>query len=576
MAKIFKVEIQNFRGIQNLIWFPAPGINCLIGSGDSGKSTILDAIDLCLGARRYVQFSDVDFHALDVSSPIKISITLFDLDIPLKNVETYGIFLRSINPATRDIEEEPHKDWSTALTVQLIVEGDLEPVWSLTSAQAESLGTTRHLAWKDRALVAPTRLGGYSNSNLSWTRGSVLNKLTDERAEVGAALIEAARLARSSFGDHAHDQLGDTLKLVTETAASLGIPVGVSARALLDTHSAPFNDGAISLHSEQGIPLRSLGTGSSRLLVAGLQKKAAKSASILLVDEVEFGLEPHRLVRLLDSLGAKDTKSTLQVFLTTHSPVALRELSGDQLFIVRRGASNHFILPVGNDDDVQSTIRTEPEAFLSRSVIVCEGASEVGLIRGLDLFWTSLGKPPLASAGVSYVDTGGSDPDRCFHRANALLRLGYRVLVVADSDKPPTESLVAAYKAAGGMLICWQLGRALEDELFLSLPPTAVTNMIDLANDFMEEGRVDEHIKSASNGVYTLAGVETEALISGYSPEIRAMLGRASRTKKGGWYKSITKMQDVGQYVVGPHLATSQPTFNIAISTLLMWAHAES
>ena len=95
-------------------------------------------------------------------------------------MESYGVFLRSINPATRDIEEEPHKDWPTALTIQLIVEGDLEPVWSLTSAQAESLGTSRHLSWKDRGLVAPTRLGGYSNSNLSWTRGSVLNKLTDE------------------------------------------------------------------------------------------------------------------------------------------------------------------------------------------------------------------------------------------------------------------------------------------------------------------------------------------------------------------------------------------------------------
>jgi predicted ATPase len=576
MAKIFKVEILNFRGIQSLIWFPAPGVNCLIGRGDSGKSTILDAIDLCLGARRYAQFSDVDFHALDVTKPIKISITLFDLDAPLKNMESYGVFLRSINPATRDIEEEPHKDWPTALTIQLIVEGDLEPIWSLTSAQAESLGTSRHLSWKDRGLVAPTRLGGYSNSNLSWTRGSVLNKLTDERAEVGAALIEAARLARSSFGDHAQDQLGDTLKLVTQTAIGLGIPVGTSARALLDTHATPFNDGAISLHSQQGIPLRSLGTGSSRLLVAGLQKMAAKSASILLVDEVEFGLEPHRLVRLLDSLGAKDTNSLLQVFLTTHSPVALRELSGDQLFIVRGGNPIHLLSPVGNDDDVQSTIRSEPEAFLSRSVIVCEGASEVGLIRGLDLYWAEQGKPPLASAGVSFVDTGGSDPDRCFHRGNALLRLGYRVLVVVDSDKPPTEALVASFLAAGGTMIAWQSGRALEDELFLSLPPVAIAPLLEMANNFMEEGRIDEHIKTASNGSYTLAGIETEALLSGYSPEVLAALGRASRTRKAGWYKSISKMQNVGQFIVGPHLGNSTPAFQLAISTLFVWAHAES
>lgn len=67
MARIRKIEITNFRGIQQLTWCPAPGINCLIGPGDSGKSTVLDAIDLCLGARRNVQFSDADFCGLDIT-----------------------------------------------------------------------------------------------------------------------------------------------------------------------------------------------------------------------------------------------------------------------------------------------------------------------------------------------------------------------------------------------------------------------------------------------------------------------------------------------------------------------------
>ena len=56
MARIKLVEINNFRGIKSMTWTPGPGINCLVGSGDSGKSTILDAMDLCLGARRSVQF----------------------------------------------------------------------------------------------------------------------------------------------------------------------------------------------------------------------------------------------------------------------------------------------------------------------------------------------------------------------------------------------------------------------------------------------------------------------------------------------------------------------------------------
>ncbi|HBK4804844.1 TPA: AAA family ATPase, partial [Enterobacter hormaechei subsp. steigerwaltii] len=52
MPKIRHIEVENFRVIKKLSWSPSPGLNCLIGPGDSGKSTILDAIDLALGARR--------------------------------------------------------------------------------------------------------------------------------------------------------------------------------------------------------------------------------------------------------------------------------------------------------------------------------------------------------------------------------------------------------------------------------------------------------------------------------------------------------------------------------------------
>ncbi|RNJ42449.1 MULTISPECIES: AAA family ATPase [Mesorhizobium] len=38
------LEIENFRAIKKLRWLPGLGVNSLIGPGDSGKSTILDAM----------------------------------------------------------------------------------------------------------------------------------------------------------------------------------------------------------------------------------------------------------------------------------------------------------------------------------------------------------------------------------------------------------------------------------------------------------------------------------------------------------------------------------------------------
>ena len=60
--------------------------------------------------------------------------------------------------------------------------------------------------------------------------------------------------------------------------------------------------------------------------------------------------------------------------MTTHSPVALRELSGNQLFVMRGSTERHEVRVVGTADDTQSTIRLYPDAFLAPNVLVCEGA----------------------------------------------------------------------------------------------------------------------------------------------------------------------------------------------------------
>jgi putative ATP-dependent endonuclease of OLD family len=371
MARIRKIEISNFRGIQTLNWLPPAGIACLIGPGDSGKSTVLDAIDLALGARRNVQFSDADFFNLEVKEAISISLTIGALDDGLKNIDAYGLCLRGFNPLTGDVEDELEKELETVLTLNLTVQSDLEPSWTLISDRAKAQNATRNLSWTDRLKLSPTRIGALADSNLGWRRGSILNRLTDEKADASAALVKAAREARDTFGDDAEKQLAETLRIVGETAKHLGIDVGGKVRALLDTHAATFAGGTVSLHDEEGVPLRGLGIGSGRLLIAGLQRKAATQSSILLVDELEHGLEPHRIVRFLGSLGSKEIDPPLQIFMTTHSPVALRELSGNQLFVLRDTGEQHEVRNVGADDDVQSTIRVYPDAFLATSVIVC-------------------------------------------------------------------------------------------------------------------------------------------------------------------------------------------------------------
>src|ERR1700693_6226371 len=264
MARIRAIEINNFRGIKAFAWLPSPGLNCLIGPGDSGKSSILDAIDFCLGARRNIQFTDADFYRLDVESPISVLVTIGELDDGLKNLDAYGMYVRGFDAQSGKIADEPERDAETVLTVTLTVASDLEPSWSLVSQRAEAQGQTRNLSWGDRVRLAPTRIGVMADYHLGWARGSVLNRVSEERVNASAALAKAARDARAAFGDDAQDQLGETLKIVATTAKELGIPIGENVKAMLDAHSVSFSGGTISLHDEEGIPLRGLGAGSMR------------------------------------------------------------------------------------------------------------------------------------------------------------------------------------------------------------------------------------------------------------------------------------------------------------------------
>jgi putative ATP-dependent endonuclease of OLD family len=575
VARIRYLEIRNFRSIRELDWMPSAGINCLVGPGDSGKSSILDAIDLCLGARRSISFGDTDFYQLDVTQPISISITVGSLSDDLKNLDLYGDFLRGFDDVVGQVEDEPRAGIETVLTVRLQIFNDLEPIWSLYSIRAEQQGLERGLAWKDRSALAPSRIGNFANSHLSWTRGSVLNRLTDERANLGAELARAAREARVNFGNQAGVQLGQTLQVVTQTAERLGVPVGGATQALLDAHSVSIGDGAIALHNAMGIPLRSLGTGSTRLLITGLQREAAEAATITLVDEVEYGLEPHRLIRLLDSLGAKDPAVPLQVFMTTHSPVAVRELAGHQLFVVRAQGAHHKVNNAGISDDTQSTLRADPEAFLAKFVIVCEGASEVGLVRGLDQFWVGLGHISITALGGAYVDVGGSNPDRCFTRGLALVKLGYRVLVIVDADKPAAPDKIAAFQTAGGQTLTWRLGRALEDELFCSFSDHVISALVSKACGVVGRELVDQHIASKSNGQKNLTSVEAEPLIEGhYTQDTKFLLGRASRIRGSGWFKSVTTYQEIGLEIVGPNFNAAEADFQNIINQLWNWTRA--
>lgn len=570
MTVVRRIEIQNFRGIEALHWCPSEGLNCLIGAGDSGKTTILDAIDWCLGARRNISVTDADFHMVDVSKPIVIRIVLGKLNDALKNVDIYGDFLRGYDAGSDTLEEEPATGLETALWLHMEVHEDLEPVWSLHSSRAATKGLERNLKWRDREMLAPLRLGTAGDSNLSWRRGSLLNRLSEETPDASSALSSAARDARNAFGTSAQAQMKEALDVVDLAAKDLGINLGRGATAMLDVHAASFGSGTVSLHSEIGIPSRNMGMGSKRLLLAGMQKHASARSPITLVDELELGLEPHRQIRFLMSLGSKDEVPTGQVFATSHSPTVLQELTHKQLWVVRPSQAGVATAVHAIPSETQGLLRSNPSAFLAKSIVICEGKTEVGFLRGLNRWRIAANFPSMEAMGVALLDADGGDPDRPFRHAQALIALGYRVSAFMDSDVPLNVNSINDLNSAGGRLFQWKYGFSIEDAIFDASPPEVVEKILHFALQENLRDTLVSKVHSASSGSMTFDSAMQSAEHKTLAHDQKMILAKAAGGKKG-WFKNVAKMEGLIVTVIQPNVQSLAPDFQIALRSMWEW-----
>lgn len=572
MAVIRHLLIDNFRSIKKAEWYPRPGLNCLIGPGDSGKSTLLDAIDLALGARRSFAFSDADFHQMNTNRPISIMATLGELSDELKDLEAFGFFLRGFDQANQQIHDEPLAGDETVLTLQLIVREDLDPEWLLYSERAYQSGVEKHLRWKYREMINPTRLGATNHHHLAWGSRSLLNKLSEDTFDPSSSLNNLSRQTRQSFLEQPPSELSDVLGLVRTIANDLGVPVG-DLKALLDVKGVSLSNGAISLHNSDNTPLRQMGTGSSRLLISGIQKVASES-QIMIVDEAEYGLEPYRISRLLYELGSKERVPSQQVFISTHSPYVLRELQARQLHVLKKLSVDgqeptpdlsHVVYSLNGGDEEQATLRACAEAFFSKAVIVGEGSTEVGIVRGFDLFFKSISAAAFQDRGLAWADGGGGD--KCFKRAEVFASLGYSTVLLKDSDiaTPAHARQTQHCREQGVTILEWGEGHSTETATFLWCPLEVIPSLVQLAATLNGQQEVEQHILNCSGNQFNFDSCSKLPV-----DDMRQSLANAAGTYK--WFKNIDKAEQLARNIIGPNLRMFDQRFRSIIDSLYAWA----
>ncbi|MGN7131914.1 ATP-dependent nuclease [Rhodococcoides corynebacterioides] len=540
--EIRRIEIQNFRGIKSLAWNIPAGRRflALIGPGDSTKSSILSAIDMTLSDRWNLSFADTDFYQADVTQPISIRVTLTGLPPELRQHNVLGLHLNGLDSAG-ELHQDPEDDHEVCVTICLTVDGELEPKW--TAFRPGKGADEATISSATRRLIGTYKVDERIDAHLRWTKTSALGRLTESKHGAAKLLVDANRTARIAVADSIPDELERLAKSIQGKMHDLGSGEFRSLQPGLD-QSLSNSSGNLALY-EGAVPLTNYGLGSRRLAGIAAQQLAHDGKAFLLVDEIEYGLEPHRLVNLLAQLRRTDVSG--QVFVTTHSPTVLRHLDAQDLAVVRSlpdGLVEVKCLAAG-DDDIQKLLRASPEAFLARRVVIGEGKTEFGLMLGLLDQWDAdaavNGTPVSAALGVVATEGSGSET---VARGEILDDLGYEVTLLMDSDVDAVNVKADAFGTRPrAAVVRWRDGFNVERALCEVLDADGLTTLIELGialSENPEDGSTNflTHLKNSALPRELTSLKVGDWISSGYTlNEARELIARVASKKS--WFKQV-------------------------------------
>jgi len=556
-VKIRHISIKNYRGIKELDWKVSGDFICFVGAGDSTKSTILDAIESVLSPRWNSVFEDTDFFNLDVSKQINITATVGQLSESFLSDQKYGLFLQGWNEQS-GLHDEPEDGDELVISISLQVGKDLEPKWLIIN---DRLKNEKRISTVDRAAIGVSRLGAYTSKHLSWSSGSVLSAMTGEDVKLNEIMAEAVRKIRSGIDINSLEEITKVVEQAKKLGEFLGVAFKNEIGAHLDIKKISVKESGVSLH-DGNVPLRLSGSGTQRLMGLALQTGLREKGGISLIDEIEYGLEPHRICQVLSLLRSK-TGFSGQVFLTTHSPCVLQELSVVNLKLVFSENGVTKIENIVDDEECnyQKLMRSNPAAFLAKRIIVCEGKTEIGFLRGLDKWWQDNGKRGIWSCGVATVH--GEGDDKSFEVAKYFRKLKYQVLWLGDSDVASTDAKKNELRQLGVTVVDWADSANFESRLFRDLPWETIQSLVKITADFYDEQSLVDQVKCHYSSIPTsyVQWIDT--------PETRLALSEAAHKKE--WYKNITKGEAVGELVAKCSNSISASDLNMKIEMIRDW-----
>jgi putative ATP-dependent endonuclease of the OLD family len=488
---ILLLSIERFRGIKSLTWRPGPGVNLILGGGDVGKTTILDAISLLLSPTNSASVLDSDYNLRDEEAEFCIEAVIALPSGGGINQLTKASWPWNWNgqdaivPAHDEGSDPPGEE-----VYKLRVRGtaDLELSYEIVQPS----GMTETLPVSFRRAIGLVRLSGddRNDRDLRLVQGSALDRLLTDK---GLRSRMASKLAdndmRSELSDDARKALSDLDKAFRTRRLPDDLDIAVTGG------QGPSIASLVGLTAKREtvrLPLSSWGAGTRRLSALAIAEQIQGGNPITVVDEVERGLEPYRQRILM----ARLQEATSQAFVTTHSPAAISAAAKTSLWYMDQTGSLGRLAGT----KVAALRASDPDAFLARLTVVAEGITEVGFVRSL--LAKALGSE-LQPLGFHVADGGGHDTT--IELLESLSKGGMQFGGFADDENRHPTRWAEVQKKLGSLLFRWKSG-------------DIESNMIDaLTDERIEAFITDPEDEKTGRRLRTLAmrlGIETKDFAS--------------------------------------------------------------
>lgn len=436
MKQIEKIRLRNFKRFKDFSIDISPNMNLFIGDNESGKSSILSAIDIIIsGSRSKVEAIGLDslFNQFVIKDFLENSKTYDNL--PVIIAEIY--FNEQNEP---ELNGDNNLDERTCDGLRFIC----EPVEELSSHIVEILSQEEaNFPYEYYSISFKTFSGAVYSSYRKFFRHVLLDNTLANNEYATRSYIKTLYQGRVSDADrnkhlneyrkHKGNFRDDILKELNESIEEYSFSIKNNSKANLET------DLTIT---ENDIDIENKGKGRQCFIKTSFAlQRSDRELDFVLIEEPENHLSHLNMKKLIGSIDSSERK---QLFIATHSNLISARLDLRQAILLNSSSDDAIKLNNLPEETAKFFIKAPDnnilEYILSSKSILVEGDAEYIL---MDCFFNKEAEGKPEDFGVHIISVGGTSFKRYLDIAR---QLGIKTAVIRDNDGDYQENCVSRYE----------------------------------------------------------------------------------------------------------------------------------